>query len=56
MVVLAREEERRSLAAEVGLEGGRLLVQLGGQFGITGLVDELEDREEVVGAAFEAPP
>ncbi len=41
---------------EVGLEGGRLAVQLGGQLGIARLVDELEDREEVVGAGFEAPP
>ena len=56
LVVLAREQERRPLATEVRLERGRLLVQLGGQFWITGLVNELEDREEVVGAGFKAPP
>jgi hypothetical protein len=56
VVVLAREQERRSLAPEVGLEGGRLLVQLGSQFGIAGLLDELEDGEEVVRPRFQAAP
>jgi hypothetical protein len=56
LVVLAREQERRPLAAEVGLEGGCLLIQLNGELGVARLLDELENGEEVVSAGFEAPP
>jgi hypothetical protein len=56
LVVLAREEERGSLAAEVGLEGLDLAVELGAQLGIARFLDQLERREEIVDPALEAPP
>jgi hypothetical protein len=54
--VLAGEEQGRPLPREVGLEGRRLAVELRGQLGVAGFLDELEGREEVVGAALEAAP
>src|SRR6185369_10144179 len=56
LVVLAGEQERRPLATEVRLEGRDLAIELGGQLGVAGFLDELERREEVVGAGLEAPP
>jgi len=54
--VLAREEERRSLATEIGLEARDDTIELRRQLRVTGLVDELEGREEVVDAALEPAP
>jgi hypothetical protein len=56
LVVLTREEEGGSLAPEVDLEGGDLAVELGGQLGIARFLDELEGRQDVVGAVLEAAP
>jgi hypothetical protein len=56
LVVLAREQERGSLPAEVRLEGRRLAIELGAQVGIAGLLDQLEGRQEIVGPRFEASP
>src|SRR6185369_5860356 len=55
LVVLAGEQERRPLATEVRLEGRDLAIELGGQLGVAGFLDELERREDV-GAGLEAPP
>ena len=54
--MVAGEEDRGPLAGKVRLQGGRFAVQLRGELGITGLLDELEGGEEVVGAGFEAAP
>jgi hypothetical protein len=56
LVVLTGEEQGRPLPGEIGLEGRRPAVELRGQLGVAGLLDELEGREEVVGAALEAAP
>ena len=56
MIVLTVEEEGRSFATEVRLEGGRFAVELGGQLRVAGFLDELEGGEEVRRAGFEAPP
>jgi hypothetical protein len=54
--VLTGEQQGRPLPGEIGLESRRLAVELRGQLGVAGLLDELEGREEVVGAALEAAP
>jgi hypothetical protein len=56
VIVLAREEERGSLASEVLVEGGGLAVELGGQLGIGRFLDQLEGCEEVGRAPLEAAP
>jgi hypothetical protein len=56
MVVLARKEQRRALAGEVILEGGRFALELGRQFGIRRLLDELQRCQEVVRAALQTSP
>jgi hypothetical protein len=48
--VLTREEEGGALPIEILLELGRGPVELGGQLGVAGFLDELEVREEVVNA------
>ena len=56
LVVFTREEQGGPLPGEVRLEGRRLAVQLRGELGIRGFFDELERRDQVVGAPFEASP
>jgi hypothetical protein len=56
VVVLAGEEEGRSLAGERCGEGVGLAVELGGQLRVGRFLDELEGREEVVGTGLEATP
>jgi hypothetical protein len=56
LVVFAREQERGPLATEVGLERGDLAVELGGQLRVAGFLDQLERREDVVGARLESAP
>jgi hypothetical protein len=56
VIVLAGEEQRRSLPGEVLLEGRRLAVELRGQLSIGRLLDELESGEEVVGPLLETSP
>jgi hypothetical protein len=56
LVVLAREQQGGPLATEVGLEGGDLAVELGAELRVTGFLDELEGRQQVVGPALEAAP
>jgi hypothetical protein len=56
VIVLAVEEERGSFPGEVRFERGCLAVQLGGQLRVTGFLDQLEGREEIVRPGFEAAP
>jgi hypothetical protein len=56
LVVLARKEELRPLAAEIALECGGLPVELGRELGIAGLLDKLERRQEILGATNQAAP
>ena len=56
IIVLAGEEERGALAVEIGLEGDRIAVELGLEVRIRGVVEELDDREQVVGAGQEVTP
>jgi hypothetical protein len=56
LVVLTGEEQRGPFATEVGLERGDLAVELRAQVVVTGLLDELEGREDVVGSSFQAAP
>jgi hypothetical protein len=56
LVVLAGEQQLRPRAAEVGGQGGALAVQLGRQLAVARLVDELEGRQEVVGARQQSAP
>jgi hypothetical protein len=56
LVVLTREQEGGPLAIEVGLERRRRRIELGGQLGVAGFLDELEIRKQVVDAGLEAPP
>jgi hypothetical protein len=56
LVVLAGEQERRPLALEVLLELGRRPIELGGQLGVRGLLDELEGGEEIIDAGLQASP
>jgi hypothetical protein len=54
--MLAREHERGALALEVGLERGEVTFQLGLELGIWGFVEEVDRRQEVVGADEELLP
>jgi hypothetical protein len=54
--VLAGEQQGRPLAPEVGLQGGRIPLQLGLEVGVGTLVEELERGFEVVGAAQQLTP
>src|SRR3990172_2798436 len=56
IVVLAREEEGRPLAGEVGLEGGGLTIELGGQLDIVGLGHELDHGLEIGSPGEKAAP
>ena len=56
LVVLAREEERGPLALEIPVELGGAAVELRGQLFVTGFLDELERREQIVDAGLEAAP
>jgi hypothetical protein len=54
--MLAGEQELRPLTEEVSLECRLVPSQLRGQLLVAGLLDQLERRQEVVGAGFEVPP
>lgn len=56
MIVLAREQQRGTLAGEVRLECRGAAVELGSQLGVGRFLDELEGCQEVGGASFEAAP
>jgi hypothetical protein len=56
IVVLAGEQQRRPFPLEVTLQRTCLALELGGQLGIIGLLDELEGRQEIIGAALEVAP
>jgi hypothetical protein len=56
MVVLTRKEQGGTLAGEVSFERGRLALELGGQFGIGRLLDELQRCQEVIGSALQTSP
>jgi hypothetical protein len=56
VIVLAVEQEGRSLAGEVRFERRGLAVELGGQLRVTGFLDKFEGGEEVVRARFETAP
>jgi len=56
VIVLAREQQRGTLAGEVRLECRGAAVELGSQLGVGRFLDELEGCQEVGGASFEAAP
>jgi hypothetical protein len=56
LVVLAGEQEGGALAPEVGLECCDLAIELGRQLGIARFLDQLEGREDIVGARLEPAP
>jgi len=56
VIVLTVEEEGRSFATEVRLEGGCLAVELGGQLRVTGFLDELQGGEEIIRPGLQAAP
>jgi hypothetical protein len=56
LVVLAREEERRTFAPEVGLEACGVAVELGLELRVGCLVEQLDRGQEVVGATEQALP
>ena len=56
VVVLAREEERRPLSAELLLEGSRVAFELGLELGIGSFRDELERRSQIVDPGEELLP
>jgi hypothetical protein len=56
LVVFAGEEELGPLPGEVPFERGGLAVELRGQLGITGFLDELEGGQDVLGARVKAAP
>src|SRR5206468_5525941 len=56
LVVLAGEQERRPLPGEVAFEGGSGPIELRRQLVVTGFLDELERREEIVDPGLEPPP
>ena len=56
VVVLAGEQERGPLAAEVGLEGGGVAVELGLQVGVGRLGEQLDGRLEVGGTGQQVVP
>ena len=56
LVVLTREEQRRPLAREVGLERGGIAFELGLELGVRRLVQELDRGQQVVGAHQEVAP
>jgi hypothetical protein len=56
VVVLTREEQRRPFRGEVALELVGRAVQLGRQLGIAGLLDELQEGEELFGPSLETLP
>jgi hypothetical protein len=55
-VVLPREQELCTLALEVALQGCGFAVELGRQFGIAGLLDELESGNDIAGPPVELAP
>jgi hypothetical protein len=56
LVVLAGEQELRPVAQEVRLERRRVAVQLGREFIVAGLLEQLDGSLEVVGPAQEGAP
>jgi hypothetical protein len=56
VVVLAGEQQGGAFPAELGLQRGRIAVQLGFEIGVRGLVEQLDGGLEVVGARQEAAP
>jgi hypothetical protein len=56
LVVLAGEEEGGALAGELAVEIVRIAVQLGGELGVVTLGQELDEREEILGATLEVAP
>ena len=56
VVVLAREQQRGALAAELGFERFRVPVELRFELGIRGLVEELERGLEVRGPRQQVTP
>jgi hypothetical protein len=56
IVVLAAEQELRPLAREVRFEGRRLAIEFRRQLGVARFLDELERRQEIVGAGREVAP
>jgi hypothetical protein len=56
VVVLAREQQGRALAREVGLERGGVALELGLELGVGGLGEQLDGGLEVGGARLEALP
>ncbi len=56
LVVLAGEQQRRPLALEVGLEGRDVALELGLELGVGGFVEQLDRRQQVVGADAELAP
>jgi hypothetical protein len=56
IVVLAGEQERRPLAAELGAEGGGVPIELGLELGVGSFVEELDGGLEVAGTGQQVPP
>ena len=56
VVVLAGEQERGPLAAEVAVELGRVAVQLGLELGVGALGEQLDGGQQVAGAAGDGGP
>jgi hypothetical protein len=56
LVMLTGEQERRPLAAEVGLERGRIAVDLGHEIGIVGFGEQLDGGFEILCAGVEPVP
>jgi hypothetical protein len=56
IVVLAREDQRRPLAPECGVEIGVPGLELSGELGIVGFLDQRDQLDEVVGALLEPAP
>jgi hypothetical protein len=54
--VLTVEEEARSLATEVVVEGGCLAVELGGQLRVGRFLDQLERGQEILCPRLETAP